>query len=53
MGRGSKGKLALALAAALGASAAGAEVVLDGTLGRAGALAGPNFSITADLGRQV
>src|ERR1700761_7118818 len=28
-------------------------VVLDGSLGPAGALTGPNFQITADLGRQV
>lgn len=30
-----------------------AQITLDGTLGRAGALNGPNYSITADLGRQV
>lgn len=30
-----------------------AEVVLDGSLGRSGGLAGPNFAVTADLGRQV
>jgi filamentous hemagglutinin family protein len=29
------------------------DVTLDGTLGRAGALPGPNYAITADLGRQV
>ena len=31
---------------------AAAQVVLDGTLGRTGALPGPNFAVTADLGRQ-
>ena len=30
-----------------------AQVVLDGSLGRGGALAGPNFAVTADLGRQA
>ena len=29
------------------------QVVLDGTLGPSGALTGPNFDITADLGKQV
>jgi filamentous hemagglutinin family protein len=29
------------------------QVMLDGTLGRAGALPGPNYAITADLGQQV
>lgn len=31
---------------------AAAGVVLDGTLGRSGALTGPNYAITADLGKQ-
>ncbi|MBK8534014.1 MAG: filamentous hemagglutinin N-terminal domain-containing protein [Candidatus Competibacteraceae bacterium] len=30
-----------------------AAVTLDGSVGRAGALPGPNYQITADLGRQV
>lgn len=30
-----------------------AQVVLDGTMGRAGALSGPAYQITPDLGRQV
>lgn len=30
-----------------------AQVTLDGTVGPAGALPGPNYAITADLGRQV
>ena len=30
-----------------------AQVTMDGTLGRAGALPGPNYAITADLGQQV
>ena len=33
-------------------SSALAEVTLDGTLGRAGALPGPNYQIGADLGQQ-
>ena len=37
------------LASSLGANA---EVTLDGTLGRGGALPGPNYLIGADLGRQ-
>lgn len=32
---------------------ANAEITLDGTLGRSGALQGPNYLIEADLGRQV
>ena len=40
--------------AAFGAFAqARAQVALDGSLGRAGAVPGPNFAITADLGRQA
>src|SRR5688572_1037367 len=35
------------------ASIAGAQVVLDGSLGPAGPLTGPSFAITADLGRQM
>ncbi len=31
----------------------GGTVTTDGSLGRAGALAGPNFAITANLGKQV
>ncbi|MCW5591999.1 MAG: filamentous hemagglutinin N-terminal domain-containing protein [Burkholderiales bacterium] len=50
-GKGSRGALFF-LALAL-CPAASAQVVLDGTLGRAGALAGPDFAVTADLGRQV
>ncbi|CAK0768246.1 exported hypothetical protein [Gammaproteobacteria bacterium] len=38
---------------ALLASAAQAQITLDGTLGRAGPLPGPNYAITPDLGRQV
>ncbi|SEH06564.1 two-partner secretion domain-containing protein [Candidatus Venteria ishoeyi] len=34
-------------------SAVYAEVVLDGTLGQTGALAGPNYQVTADLGQQA
>lgn len=34
-------------------STAQAAVTLDGTLGRGGALPGPDYQITADLGRQV
>lgn len=34
-------------------SPADAQIATDGTLGSAGALAGPNFAITADLGRQL
>jgi filamentous hemagglutinin family protein len=34
-------------------TSAWAEVTLDGTLGRSGALSGPNYRITADLGRQA
>jgi filamentous hemagglutinin family protein len=37
----------------LAAGSVWAEVTLDGTLGRSGAVAGPNYRITADLGRQV
>jgi len=43
----------LIVASALLAGAAQAQVTLDGTLGRAGALSGPNYQITPDLGRQV
>ena len=50
-GKGSRGVLYF-LALAL-CPAASAQVALDGTLGRAGALAGPDFAVTADLGRQV
>lgn len=32
---------------------ANAEITLDGTFGRSGALKGPNYSIGADLGQQV
>ncbi len=42
-----------ASAGALLAGAVQAQVTLDGTLGPAGALPGPNYAITADLGRQV
>lgn len=47
--------LAALAAVLLGPFAPGprAQVVLDGTLGRAGALSGPNFAVGADLGRQV
>ena len=34
-------------------ASASAQVVMDGTLGRAGALSGPVFQVTPDLGRQV
>jgi filamentous hemagglutinin family protein len=47
------GILLLALAVPMAPPAARSQVVLDGSVGRAGAVAGPNFSITADLGRQV
>jgi filamentous hemagglutinin family protein len=30
-----------------------AEITLDGSLGRSGALIGPNYAITADLGKQI
>jgi large exoprotein involved in heme utilization and adhesion len=30
-----------------------AEITLDGSLGRSGALIGKNYAITADLGKQV
>ena len=36
-----------------GAPPSAAQVVLDGTLGPAGPLAGPNYDIGAELGRQV
>ncbi len=42
----------LIVASALLAGAAQAQVTLDGTLGRAGALSGPNYQITPDLGQQ-
>lgn len=29
-----------------------AQISMDGTLGRAGPLAGPNYQVTADLGQQ-
>lgn len=45
--------LAAALLLAFAAGAARAQVVLDGTLGAAGALAGPNYAITNTAGRQV
>lgn len=38
---------------ALSSAHSEAQVTLDGTLGRAGALPGPDYAITADLGRQV
>jgi filamentous hemagglutinin family protein len=44
---------ALGLALASAASLCSAQVVLDGTLGPAGALAGPDFAIGAHLGRQM
>lgn len=47
------GCFAFVLAVGLAAAPAGAEVSLDGTLGKAGALPGPDYAITADLGRQV
>jgi filamentous hemagglutinin family protein len=34
-------------------SSRGGDVVLDGKLGSSGALSGPNYNITADLGRTV
>ncbi len=34
-------------------SPAGAEVTLDGSLGEAGEIAGPDYEITADMGRQA
>jgi filamentous hemagglutinin family protein len=40
-----------ALVACAWGQAAEAQVVLDGSLGHAGALSGPNFAITPDLGR--
>lgn len=42
-----------ALALAMYAGNLPAQVTLDGTLGRAAALSGPNYAITADLGQQV
>ena len=43
-----------ALVLAMGAAASSpAEVTLDGSLGPAGSLPGPDFAITADLGEQV
>ena len=41
------------LTAWLAPLAAGAEVTLDGSVGPSGALAGPDYAITAGLGRQV
>ena len=35
------------------AASVSAQVSTDGTLGRAGALSGPAFQVTPDLGRQV
>lgn len=37
----------------LAACSSVAQIVLDGTVGRGGALAGPNFGITADLGQRI
>jgi filamentous hemagglutinin family protein len=34
-------------------SSGGAEITLDGTMGPTGAVSGPNYAITADLGRQI
>ena len=45
--------LVLATFVAAVAVPASAQVVMDGTLGRAGALSGPAFLVTSDLGRQV
>jgi filamentous hemagglutinin family protein len=42
-----------ALALTVYAGSLPAQVTLDGTLGRAGALPGPDYAITADLGQQV
>jgi filamentous hemagglutinin family protein len=42
-----------ALALTVYAGSIPAQVTLDGTLGRAAALPGPNYAITADLGQQV
>jgi filamentous hemagglutinin family protein len=38
---------------ALSSAHSEAQVTLDGTLGRAGALPGPDYAITADLGQQM
>lgn len=45
----------LLIAAIIGAASGHvcAQIATDGTLGAAGPLAGPNFAITSDLGRQV
>lgn len=40
-------------AAVLAPGGAYAGVTLDGTLGRGGSLSGPDYAVTADLGRQV
>ncbi|MCB1765959.1 MAG: filamentous hemagglutinin N-terminal domain-containing protein [Candidatus Competibacteraceae bacterium] len=42
-----------ALALTIYAGSLPAQVTLDGTLGQAGALPGPDYAITADLGQQV
>ena len=41
------------LCCSLSSGSVWAEVTLDGILGRSGAVSGPNYRITADLGRQV
>ena len=46
-------RMGLLAGALLNARECFAQIVLDGTLGRAGALSGPAYQITADLGRQV
>lgn len=43
----------IVMAAVLAGLPARGEVVLDGTMGPAGSLSGPDFAVTADLGRTV
>lgn len=46
-------RIALATSSTGIAGAVLAQVVLDGSVGRAGALQGPHFAVTADLGRRA
>jgi large exoprotein involved in heme utilization and adhesion len=47
-----KSRYLLAIPILVSSLGANAEVTLDGTLGRGGALPGPDYLIRADLGRQ-
>jgi len=45
-------ELSISVLLALGAAVAQAQITTDGTMGRAGALQGPNYQIPAELGQQ-